>query len=61
MPESPKFLVSTQKFKEARKVFGWIGKKNGLTEEQITERLERIRFEGEDAPAGYEIKSKNTG
>ena len=61
MPESPKFLVSTQKFTEARKVFAWIGKKNGLTDEVIAERLERIRFDGEDAPGGYEIKSKNTG
>jgi len=48
MPESPRFLVSQKRFVEARQVFTWIGKHNGLTGEEIMERLSRIRFEDED-------------
>lgn len=30
MPESPRFLVSAQRYDEAREVFKWMGIKNGL-------------------------------
>jgi hypothetical protein len=32
MPETPRFLISQKRFKEAREVFKWIGTKNGLSE-----------------------------
>ena len=48
MPESPRFLVSQKRFAEARQIFDWIGKHNGLKDEEIMERLSRIRFEDED-------------
>lgn len=47
MPETPRFLLSTGKFEEAREVFKWIGKVNGLSESDIKTRLEEIHFEGE--------------
>jgi len=48
MPESPRFLVCQKRFADARQVFTWIGHHNGLTGEEIMERLSRIRFEDED-------------
>lgn len=48
MPESPKFLIAQKKFDEARLVFQWIGLKNGLPLIEITEKLDSIKFEGED-------------
>ena len=47
MPESPRFLVATKKFEQAREVFAWIGKVNGLAPETIAERLNEIHFDGE--------------
>ena len=47
MPESPKFLIANKRFTEAREVFTWIGKKNGLKLQLIQERLANIEFEGE--------------
>jgi len=48
MPESPRFLISVKRFEEAREVFAWIGKVNGLSEEVIKQRLSEIVFEGEN-------------
>ena len=63
MPESPRFLVSQKKFKEAREVFKWIGLKNGLTEKEIDQRLSQIQFEGETILKNYlqitDDKNKN--
>jgi MFS family permease len=39
MPESPRFLVCTKQFTEAREVFEWIGKFNGLSESVIKKRM----------------------
>lgn len=50
MPESPRFLVSTRQFTKAREVFAWIGKVNGISQEEIKERLNEIVFEGELKP-----------
>lgn len=47
MPESPRFLVAQKKFGEARKVFEWIGEKNGLSPGEAKRRLDTIKFEGE--------------
>lgn len=47
MPESPRFLISVKRFKEAREVFAWIGKVNGLSDQTIKQRLSEIIFEGE--------------
>jgi MFS family permease len=47
MPESPKFLIANKRFTEARKVFTWIGLKNGLELDVIQERLAKIEFEDE--------------
>ena len=35
MPESPRFLISKKRFEEARTIFKWIGKKNGLDDQTI--------------------------
>lgn len=48
MPESPRFLVSQKEFSKAREIFMWIGKKNGLSEEKIQQRMNKIKFEGEE-------------
>ena len=48
MPESPKFLIAQKKFDEARLVFQWIGLKNGLPLVEITEKLDSVKFDGED-------------
>ena len=48
MPESPRFLISKSRFQEAREVFLWMGKKNGLSEEEAKRRLDEIVFDGED-------------
>jgi len=58
MPESPKFLIANRKFEEARLVFKWIGMKNGLSIDEIEEKLEAIKFEGEEDPVDL-IISKN--
>ena len=47
MPESPRFLVSQRRFDEARQVFRYIGLKNGLSAEKISELLDDFKFEGE--------------
>lgn len=48
MPESPRFLISKKRFDDARDVFKWIGKVNGLSREETESRLDEIVFEGED-------------
>ena len=48
MPESPRFLISKRRFEDARDVFKWIGKVNGLSREEAERRLNEIVFEGED-------------
>jgi MFS family permease len=48
MPESPRFLISKQRFEDARDVFKWIGQVNGLSREEAERRLDEIVFEGED-------------
>jgi MFS family permease len=48
MPESPRFLISKHRFEDARGVFKWIGKVNGLSREVAERRLNEIVFEGED-------------
>lgn len=47
MPESPRFLISRNRFKEARDIFKWIGKINGIDEKDIILRLNDITFENE--------------
>ena len=39
--------MAQKKFEEARKVFEWIGVKNGLSPGEAKRRLDTIRFEGE--------------
>ena len=39
MPESPRYLISKKKFTEARKVFKWIGVKNGINPDEADKRL----------------------
>lgn len=48
MPESPRFKICMKEFEEAREIFAWIGKVNGLTEHTIKQRLSEISFDGED-------------
>lgn len=48
MPESPRFLISVNRFKEAREVLKWIGIKNGLSEETVNKRLNEIVFDDEN-------------
>ena len=48
MPESPRFLISKRRFEDARDVFKWIGKVNGLSREEAELRLDEIVFDGED-------------
>jgi hypothetical protein len=48
MPESPRFLVSVKRYDEAREIFKWIGKKNGISKDDVEERLKEINFEGEE-------------
>jgi len=48
MPESPRFLISKRRFEDARDVFKWIGKVNGLSREEAERRLDEIVFDGED-------------
>lgn len=48
MPESPRFLISKQRFEDARDVFKWIGKVNGLSREEAERRLDEIVFDGEE-------------
>jgi hypothetical protein len=47
MPESPRFLISRNRFIEARQIFTWIGKINGITDKDIAQRLNDIIFENE--------------
>jgi hypothetical protein len=47
MPESPRFKVCIREYKEAREIFEWIGKVNGLQPHTIKLRLSEITFEGE--------------
>ena len=54
MPESPRFLISKHRFKEARVVFAWIGGKNGLQQTVINHRLNEILFVGENGGIGLE-------
>jgi len=54
MPESPRFLISKKRFEEARVVFKWIGKQNGVADEVVNERLDEICFEGEDRSTNFE-------
>jgi hypothetical protein len=49
-PESPRFLLSQRKYYEARKVFAWIGKVNGLSNDEVTQRLATVTFDGEPKP-----------
>ena len=56
MPETPRFLVSQKRFSEAREVFKWIGLKNGLTEEQVEERMNEILFDGETFEEKKKVK-----
>tara|TARA_B110000285_G_C15017599_1_gene559858 strand:+ start:989 stop:1123 length:135 start_codon:yes stop_codon:yes gene_type:complete len=35
MPESPRFLISRNRFREAREIFMWIGKINGIEAKDI--------------------------
>jgi len=35
MPESPRFLISRMKFKEARDIFKFIGKINGISDKDV--------------------------
>ena len=63
MPESPRFLIATKQFEEARRVFTWIGKVNGLEPKVIQERLDEILFEGEDereTTFGMSIKNQSS-
>ena len=48
MPESPRFLIVKKRFDDARDVFKWIGKVNGLTREETESRLDEIVFDGEE-------------
>jgi len=56
MPESPRFLISTNKFVEAREVFAWIGKVNGLSPDEIEKKMNQISFEGEN----YVVKTQHS-
>ena len=47
MPESPRYLVSKKRFSEARAVFKWMGIKNGISEDEANQRINKIQFEGE--------------
>jgi len=47
MPESPRFLIAQKRFGDARDVFKWIGGVNGLSKEEIDNRLDEIVFEDE--------------
>lgn len=44
MPESPRFLVAAQRYDDARRVFKWIGAKNGLSKEQVEQRMNHFSF-----------------
>ena len=54
MPESPRFLISVNRFSEARQVFKWIGIKNGLKEDVVEKRMNEIVFDGEKRMKGGE-------
>lgn len=56
MPESPRFKVCIKEYKEAREIFAWIGRVNGLSEQTIKQKLSEIIFEGED-PTQQKAKS----
>jgi len=47
MPESPRYLVAKRRFEDARRVFMWIGIKNGLTLTEIEIKLDAIKFDDE--------------
>ena len=57
MPESPRFLISIRKFKEAREIFAWIGKVNGLDQNEINRRLSEIYFDGENPGLGERLST----
>lgn len=48
MPESPRFLVAAKRFDDARSVFKWIGLRNGLSQEEVDQRMKDFKFEGEE-------------
>ena len=51
MPESPRFLVAAKRFDEARKVFKWIGLRNGLSQEEVDRKMKDFLFDGEEKEA----------
>ena len=55
MPESPRFLISRNRFREAREIFSWIGKINGIEAKDIAQRLNDITFENEP---GKKVKKR---
>lgn len=57
-PETPRYLVSSGQFTNARKSFAWIGRFNGLDDETIQQRLSEITFEKEIDDRGYSIISR---
>lgn len=48
MPESPRFLVAAKRFDDAREVFKWIGRWNGISKEQVDQLMKDFKFEGEE-------------
>ena len=47
MPESPRFLVASKRYDEARRVFKWIGTKNGVSPETV-QKMDTFLFDGEE-------------
>ena len=48
MPESPRFLVAAKRFEDARRVFKWIGIKNGIAPHIVEQKMKNFMFEGEE-------------
>ena len=48
MPESPRFLVAAKRFDDARDVFKWIGRKNGISQSDVEHLMNDFKFDDEE-------------